>query len=104
MANAYAPLVAVFSMKSKDQFAGSTTGNNFLGRHALSNGKASSLLGVESVVALLLTCLCVGVLRTSLAASTLLELGGNKSSLSTSTGSLPRKSFGGTARGRYDEK
>lgn len=102
MASVCAPLVAAFFMKSTAQSVDSMTEKSCPGHPVLFNGKANNLLGVESVVVLSLTCQPVVAPLIMLAASTLLGLGGSKSSLSTSTGSLLTRKTGGTERGLYD--
>ena len=84
--------------------AGSTIEMNSPGLPALFNGKESSPPGDALVAGLLLICLFAAALLIPFERLIPQERDGSKSSRSTSTGSLPKKKLGGTAKEQYEEK
>ena len=100
----YAPLAVASSTRCRVLSVGCSTERNSPGPHAPYNGKESSPPGDALVAGLLLILLFAGALLIPLERLIPQEESGSKSSPSTSTGSLPKKKHGGTAKEQYEEQ
>ena len=100
----YGHLAAASPTRSRVLSVDSSTETSFPGLPAHLHGETSSLLGGDLVAGLLLILLFAGALLIPFERLMPQERNGSKSSPSISTGSLPKKKLGGTARGQYEEK
>ena len=103
-AKSYDHLAAHSSTKLWAQSAGSSTERNSHGLPVHSVGRENSRPGDALVAGLLLISLFAAALLIPFERLIPQERDGSKSSRSTSTGSLPKKKPGGTARGQHEEK
>ena len=99
----FGPLAVASSTKCKVLSVGCSTETSFPGLPAHLRGEASSLLGAELAVGLLLISLFAAALLTPFERLIPQERNGKKSLRSTSIGSQRRRSSGGTGGGQYDE-
>ena len=103
-AKSYDPLVAHSFTKLWVQSVASSTAPNYPGHPVHSVGRGSNRPGDALVAGLLLISLFAAALLIPFERLIPQERDGSKSSRSTSTGSLPKKKLGGTAKEQYEEK